>query len=133
VAAPALPPGLIDSDILIDAERGTPQAIQFSFDQRAAGPLMLSVVTAMELIRGCRNAQDLAALTQFFQHTSIIQIQPAISQLAFDWMETFHLSHGLEIADALIAATAVSQQLILYTRNIRHFQSLPGLRVVRPY
>lgn len=133
MAAASLPPGLIDSDILIDAERGIPRAVSFSFAQRAAGPLTLSVVTAMELIRGCRNAQDLSGLTQFLQHTTIIQIQPVISQRAFDWMERFHLSHGLEIADALIAATAYDPQLPLYSRNVRHFQMLPGFTVVKPY
>ena len=48
-------------------------------------------------------------------------------------METFYLSHGLGIPDALVAATAIHHQLVLYTRNVRHFQMIPDLKVVPPY
>jgi predicted nucleic acid-binding protein len=48
-------------------------------------------------------------------------------------MQTFTLSHGLEIPDALIAATALELSLPLYTLNDRHFRMIPGLTVLRPY
>lgn len=133
MATAALTSGLTDSDILIDAERGVQAAIDFSIAQRGSGGLQVSVVSAMEMIGGCRNGQELAALTQFLGQISVLQISPAISQRAQGWMELFFLSHGLLIADALIAATAIEHQLPLYTKNVRHFQMLPGLTVVRPY
>jgi predicted nucleic acid-binding protein len=133
VAAAALPTGLIDTDILIDAERGVAQAVTFLIAQRAAGGLNLSVVSAMEMIEGCHNKQDLAALAQFLRYATIVQLNPIISQRAQSWMESFFLSHGLLSADALIAATAAELQLPLYTKNVRHFQMLPSLVVVRPY
>jgi predicted nucleic acid-binding protein len=43
------------------------------------------------------------------------------------------LSHGLLIPDALIAATALDRGLILYTKNARHFDMIPGIKVIRPY
>jgi predicted nucleic acid-binding protein len=48
-------------------------------------------------------------------------------------MDSFFLSHGLLIADALIAATALELGLTLYTPNVRDFQLIPALKVVRPY
>jgi predicted nucleic acid-binding protein len=48
-------------------------------------------------------------------------------------MQSFFLGHGLLIPDALIAATAFENGLVLYSKNIRHFEMLPGLRVIRPY
>ncbi len=48
-------------------------------------------------------------------------------------MESYFLSHGLLIPDALIAATALDQALPLYTKNVRHFQMIPLLSVTRPY
>ena len=133
MAATALPPGLTDSDILIDAERGVRAAIDFLIAQRVSGGLRLSVVSAMELIAGCRNSQELATLNQFLRHAIVVEIDPSISQLARGWMESYFLSHGLMIADALIAATAHDQRVPLFTKNVRHFQMLPGLTVIRPY
>ena len=48
-------------------------------------------------------------------------------------MDSFFLSHGLVIPDALIAATALEHGLALYTRNVRDFQMIPSLTLVRPY
>jgi predicted nucleic acid-binding protein len=80
VAAAALPEGLIDTDILIDAERGVPQAVSFSIAQRTTGGLKLSVISAMEMMEGCRNRQDMATLGQFLRYATIVQISPTISQ-----------------------------------------------------
>jgi predicted nucleic acid-binding protein len=48
-------------------------------------------------------------------------------------MEAFSLSHGLQIPDALIAATALEHGLPLNTKNVRHFQMTPGLIIHRQY
>ena len=48
-------------------------------------------------------------------------------------MRSFTLSYRFEVADALIAATEIQHGLTLYTTNIRHFQMIPGLTIVRPY
>lgn len=48
-------------------------------------------------------------------------------------MDSYFLSHGLLIPDALIAATAVEEGLTLFTRNLRHFQMIPGLTAIAPY
>jgi predicted nucleic acid-binding protein len=50
---------LTDTDILIDASRGVPAAVNYVANEIAAGHLAVSIVTAMELVQGCRN---LAAL-----------------------------------------------------------------------
>ena len=57
----------------------------------------------------------------------------AVSQTACTLMESFFLIHSLVIPDALIAATALEQGLTLYTKNMRHFQMVLALKVVRPY
>ena len=50
------------------------------------------------------------------------------------WMDEYALSHGLEIPDALIAATAEIHGLVLITGNIADYRFLPGLhlRVFKP-
>jgi len=60
-------------------------------------------------------------------------VSDVASQMAYRFMESFFLSHGLLIPDALIAATALDHGLILYTKNTRHFDMLPGIKTIRPY
>lgn len=124
---------MIDTDILIDAERGIPDAASFLAVQHASTGVRLSVVSAMELMVGCRDAVEMGRLGQFLAYTTVLPIHVAISEKAFQLMESFRLSHGLLIPDGLIAATALEHGLTLFTKNVRHFQMIPGLAVVRPY
>lgn len=124
--------GLTDSDILIDASRGLVEAVAFLTSQQSMGG-RISIVSAMELVAGCRDAKQLSQVQQFLQRVVILPVSANISQSAYQLMETFFLSHGLLIPDSLIAATAISHGLSLYTKNVRHFGMIPGLTIIRPY
>jgi predicted nucleic acid-binding protein len=125
--------GLTDTDILIDAIRRQPDALTFISAQQQAHGVNISIVSAMELVRGCRNATELAHLQTFLGAVTTLPLSPQASRAAYSLMEAFSLSHGLQIPDALIAATALKRRLVLYTRNIRHFQMIPKLTVIPPY
>jgi len=133
VAAASGAAGLTDTDILIDAARGVADAISFLNAQRATSGLYVSIISPMELVAGCSNKTELAQVQQFLQRVTIVFISTAASQIAYQLMESFFLSHGLLIPDALIAATALEHGLTLYTKNVRHFRMIPNLRVLRPY
>ena len=124
--------GVIDSNILIDAMNGIVDAVAFLAEQQVTG-IQISVVSAMELIAGCRNKTEMTELQRFFQRCTLLPITATISQIAFQLMESFYLSHGLILPDALIAATALEHDLTLYTRNIRHFRMIPKSKVSQPY
>jgi predicted nucleic acid-binding protein len=133
VAAASGAAGLTDTDILIDAARRVADAISFLNAQRTASGLYVSIISPMELVAGCSNKTELAQVQQFLQRVTIVPISTAASQVAYQLMESFFLSHGLFIPDALIAATALEHGLILHTKNVRHFRMIPNLRVLRPY
>lgn len=124
--------GVIDSDILIDAMNGIVDAITFLEEQQGI-KVQISIVSAMELIAGCRNKTEMRELQKFLQRCTLLPITATISQTAFQLMELFYLSHGLILPDALIAATAMEHNLKLYTRNTRHFRMIPELKVNQPY
>jgi hypothetical protein len=126
------PAGLIDTDILIDASHRIADAVNFMVIQQAAG-IRISIISAMELVAGSRNAKELAEIKKFLQRVTVLPVNPAASQMAYQLMESFFLGHGLLIADSLIAATALEHGLTLYTKNTRHFRMIPNLTVVRPY
>jgi len=129
----AVPAGLIDTDILIDARNGLADGVNLLAAQSAGAGIRASVVSCMELVAGCRNGRELINLQQFLRQITVVQTMAATSDRAFVLMQSWFLSHGLQIADALIAATAIENGLTLFTRNIRHFQMIPGLTVVKPY
>lgn len=125
--------GLTDTDICIDAARGKFEAFEFLEGQRQLGQILISVISAMELVQGCKNKAELLIVRRFLGEVVILDISPTISRRALQLMEEFSLSHGLRIPDALIAATALECNLVLYTLNVRHFQMIKGLKIIRPY
>lgn len=133
MAAATHPSGLIDTDILIDAARKHPAAESFLVSQQHQGGVALSVVSAMELMVGCRDKDELRHVKEFLSTTTVVPISDGISFGAMDLVASFWLSHGLLLPDALIAATARNRGLKLCTKNRRHFQMIPDLVVVRPY
>ncbi|MDQ2693927.1 MAG: type II toxin-antitoxin system VapC family toxin [Pseudomonadota bacterium] len=119
---------LVDTDVLIWYLRGCPKAAQL-LDSLAE--LKLSAVTYIELAQGCRNKQELGRLKRDFtrRKATILPITEAISNRAIALIEQHALTGGLQLADALIAATALEHALILVTANTRHFRPIPGLSI----
>jgi predicted nucleic acid-binding protein len=59
----------------------------------------------------------------------VIPLNEAMSHLALTLVEEHGRKDGLQMADALIAATARQTVTILATGNIRHFRSVPNLQL----
>jgi predicted nucleic acid-binding protein len=51
------------------------------------------------------------------------------TQKAIELIRTYHLSHGLLIADALIAATAITLQISLATKNHKDYRFIESLKL----
>ena len=124
---------LIDTDVLIDAARGHADAVALLREQNRAFRVQISIISAMELTMGSRNKSELKEIKRFLQPARILPINADTSETAHGLIVSFTLSHGLMIPDALIAATALQNELTLITKNTRHFQMIPSLEVIRPY
>jgi predicted nucleic acid-binding protein len=59
-----------------------------------------------------------------FSKKGILPLSEHIGRLASDLMDSYKLSAGLEVQDALIAATAAAHQDTLFTGNVKHFKGL---------
>jgi predicted nucleic acid-binding protein len=123
---------LFDTDVLIGAGRGESEAIDALEQAAENAPLAISVVTEMELIVGCRNKDELAALNRFLRRFDTIPLRPAISEQATALLRTFRLSHGLLIAYALIAATAIVDDVPFISKNQRDYRFINTLGLL-PY
>ena len=93
--------------------------------------MTLSVISYLELIQGMRNKAELAAAQKMLalRKADVLPLTATITQRAVSLMETLALSHGLQIADALIAATAIEHSRTLLTGNIKHFNAVEGLQI----
>ncbi len=123
---------VVDTDILIDAGRGINEATEYLQELERSISLAVSVVTQMELIVGCRNKAELRALEQFLRRFRILKIDEKISDRAVELLQQYRLSHGLLIADALIAATALSWDCPLASKNQRDYRFITDLDLL-PY
>jgi len=117
---------IVDTDILIWHMRGNAKA------QRAIeklGSFAMSAITYMEIVQGVRNKKELRALRQFVQARGIrcIPVDPEVTARAIFLLEEYALSHGMEMGDALIAATVENQGETLYTGNTAHYKMVPNL------
>jgi predicted nucleic acid-binding protein len=119
---------LVDSDVLIWTLRGNPKALAH---MQELADWHISAVSYMELAQGCRNKTELKAMQKAFKSASsdVLPITMAISDLACQLVEAHALTRSLYMADALIAATAISYSLPLLTANTKHFAAVPGLEV----
>jgi predicted nucleic acid-binding protein len=120
---------LVDTDVIIWNLRGNKRAAQV-LDQAAR--FSLSAVTYMELVQGLRDKTELQVLRRGIRlwGCEIIAIDNDISVRAMYLMENFSLSHNLQMADALIAATALSSGLPLMTANDKHYRFIDDLDIM---
>jgi len=118
---------IVDTDILIDAARCIDDAVNCLQQIEDTSSLAISAVTQMELIIGCRNKKELKSLEHFLQRFEIISLNEQISDTAADLLKTYRLSHGLLIADALIAATTIVTSTQLISKNQKDYRFIEEL------
>lgn len=112
---------IVDTDILIDAARGISEAVACLQSIEQQSSLAASVVTQMELFIGCRNKTELQMIEGFLQRFQLLKLTEQVSELAVDLLRQYRLSHGLMIPDALIAATALTFDAPLISKNQRDY------------
>ncbi len=128
---------LIDSSVLIAAERGTldVESTLGGFDD----DLALAAVTASELLHGVQRARDEA--TRARREAYVEALLAAFPVIAFDLVAArLHARLSARMAtsgqplgahDLMIAATALARGLDVVTRDERSFPRIPELSVIR--
>ncbi len=112
---------VIDTNIIIDYLRGKEQAISFFKDLDPSTDLLISTITVAELYAGVKNQEEEQLLHAFLQDFKVIALDQTIAQKGGLIKNKYNPSHGIGIADAVIAATALVQKAKLLTLNVKHF------------
>ena len=113
---------LVDSDILIEVSRGRDAEIvsRWLDLSKSDAAVLFSPVSAAELWAGARPKEH-TALDNLFRALACAPIDAEVGYQAGIYLRQFRRSHGVEVADALIAASAVANHADLWTRNRKHY------------
>lgn len=121
---------IIDTDVLIWYLRGKLTAKQIV---EANIPFSISAVTHMELLQGMRNKQESQRFQKALHYWNVhtLHIDQEISARAMFYVQEYALSHSMQMADALIAATAVQFGDTLLMANDKHYKFIPNIDMVK--
>ncbi len=113
---------LIDSDVLIEVSRGRDERILSKWGElsRSEALILFSPVNQAELWAGARPSEH-DRLEALFGALVCAPADATIGRRAGEYLRRYRKSHGLELGDALIAATAAGHGAMLWTRNRKHY------------
>jgi len=119
---------VIDTDVLIWYMKGNEKAYKAIENSKN---FFISVVTYMELVQGMRNKDELNNLRRalYAWNTKILYISEEISVKAMFFVEQHYLSYSIQLADALIGATALSHGFSILTGNDKHYKILKDIQI----
>lgn len=122
---------LFDTNILIEIYRNNFLIIDIV---RGIGQenIAISDVTCAELLYGDRNKKELQTIIRDLKKLEILHIQADISIKSVELIGQYALSHKLSLPDALIAATAICENIPLYTLNTKDFIFIEGINLFAP-
>ena len=124
---------IFDTDILIWIQKGNEKAAAL-VDGSAKG--IYSVLSYMELLQDMASKKQHHVVKEFLKSYGfqILPLSENIGYRALVYIEEYALSSGLLAGDAIIAATAAENGMILATGNQKHFKPIKdlSLKVFRP-
>lgn len=120
---------VVDSDIFIDFLRGREQALEY-FEKNQT-EILFSAVTEAELLSGkkCNDQKEKELVLHVLSRFKKIPVDNPLVQIGGDLRRVY----GLELPDAIIAASAIMTNSTLVTRNLKDFKMIKELAISSPY
>jgi predicted nucleic acid-binding protein len=119
---------IFDTDILIWVQRGNRNAARLI---DSAEDRYLSIQSYMELLQGAKNKLQHKNVKDFISDFgfSVLPLSENIGHRALIYVEEYALSSGMRAGDAIIAATAVENNLTMVSSNAKHFKVVKELQL----
>ena len=121
---------VLDTDILIDVSRNVAEAVNALQRIMDEDEPAITIITQMELVVGCRNQRELRALEVFLKRFKILKLSEPVSEKAVELLHRYRLTHGLLLADSLIAASVLFHELPFLSKNQKHYRFIEGLKLL---
>lgn len=116
---------LPDTDVLIDFFRGYGRAV--TFVNANSSRIILSAIVVAELYAGIKGEAEETAIEKFISLFRVIPVTSEIAKIGGVFRRVYGRSHGLGLADAIIAATCEVERAELKTLNIKNYPMINGL------
>ncbi|MCX5883581.1 MAG: type II toxin-antitoxin system VapC family toxin [Deltaproteobacteria bacterium] len=117
---------LLDTDVLVDFFRGREKAVAFVNTYNAR--IILSSIVVAELYAGVKGNEEQNALQNFVSLFRVVPVNAEIGRAGGLYKRDYGKSHGVGLADAILAATAEAENAELKTLNSKHYPMLKGIR-----
>lgn len=119
---------IFDTDILIWIQRGNEKAAKL-VDQTEERSI--SIQTYMELFQGARSKSEHKIIHSLLRTYDFIVLPftENIGHRAAVYVEEYTLKCNLRAGDAIIAATAKENNLVLASANAKHYKSITDLQL----
>ena len=119
---------IYDTDILIWVQRGNEKAARLIEKDKDRH---LSIQSYMELLQGAKNKTHHKYVKDFISEFefSILPFTENIGHRALIYVEEYALSSNMRAGDAIIAATAVENNMVLVSSNTKHFKVVNELQL----
>lgn len=119
---------IFDTDIFIWAQRGSSKAARLMEKENQR---FLSLQTYLELLQGAKNKSQHNLTIDFLKdfEFKVLPLTENIGHRAAVYIEEYAITHGVRAGDAIIAATAVENNLPLCSSNAKHFKAIKELKL----
>ncbi len=124
---------IFDTDIFIWIQRGNNKAAKLI---EKTSDRFLSIQSYMELLQGATSKTQHKYTKSFIKDFNfiVLPLTENIGHRALVYVEEYGLSHGIRTGEAIIAATAVENNMPLSSSNRKHFTPINdlALKVFKP-
>ena len=120
---------VVDTDVLIDFFHGIPGAVELITNPKDT--LIFSAITEAELLAGSicsENSEREKVFRVLSQFEKIPVDNPPVITAG-----NIRRAAGINLIDAIIASTAMHADATLFSRNVKDFEKIEGLKIKKPY
>ena len=96
---------LLDTNVLVDYLRNIPEAVKYLED--LTDSISISALTVAELHAGARDNTEKEVLREFISAFTVIPANAVICEMGGDFRAQYGPSHGVDLIDGILAATAI--------------------------
>ncbi len=119
---------IFDTDVLIWLLKGNAKAGKLI---NSTSEKFISIITLMELLKGTLNKKEQMVIRKMLKNLDfgVLSVDEHISHRALIYIEEYGIRTGINVADALIAATAIENSMKLCTANYKDYREINDLEL----
>lgn len=122
---------LLDSNTIIDyTSNYLPPLGNKIIDEIINDHFIISIIVKIEVLGFNGNSESMLRLERFLDFAQVIMLSEAIAHKTIDLRKKYR---KLGLGDAIIAATALVNNLTVITRNLKDFQGIENIKAISPY